>query len=216
MSTEHLLLRIPAILLALTVHEYAHGWIASLRGDTTARDMGRLTFNPIAHLDFFGTIMLLFGPFGWAKPVPVNYQNLKDSKTDPIFISAAGPVSNIILACVAGYLYRLFFMNQSLFGLSAGDVGIFFSFLIQINLGISFFNLLPVPPLDGSKILLGLLPSSKVPTYHRYMRKVPMIFLLLIIIEWYFNIPTISLILYPLYNPYRSFWLYIIFGGKAI
>ncbi|MBD3320425.1 MAG: site-2 protease family protein [Chitinivibrionales bacterium] len=216
MNTEMLLLRIPAILLALTFHEYCHGWVASLRGDSTARDLGRLTFNPFAHLDIFGTLMLLFGPFGWAKPVPVNFSNLKDPKKDSIYISAAGPVSNILLACIAGYAYRLFLMNNTFLGSRAGYVDQFFIMLIQINLGISFFNLLPVPPLDGSKILMGLLPSSKVPSYIRYMEKAPLIFLILIVVEWSFNIPTISLILYPLYMPYRSFWLFIIFGGKAL
>src|SRR4030042_605671 len=92
-----LLIRIPAILIALTIHEYAHGYVAWLKGDNTAKAAGRLTFNPLAHLDLFGTLMLFFGPFGWAKPVPVNPMNLDNPKKDMIYVGAAGPVSNIVL-----------------------------------------------------------------------------------------------------------------------
>lgn len=107
MNPELFILRIPAILFALTIHEFAHGWVALRFGDTTAQDQGRLTLNPFAHLDFFGTAMLLFGPFGWAKPVPVNGYNFKEPKKGILFVSLAGPLSNIISAFLFGYLLRL-------------------------------------------------------------------------------------------------------------
>ncbi len=204
------ILRFPAILLALTFHEFAHGWIALKLGDTTARDSGRLTLNPVSHLDIFGTIMLLIGPFGWAKPVPVNSYNLKNPKRDLLFISLAGPVSNIILALILGYLLRLIIIyNPSLANLQ--HLGDFLSLSILINIGISFFNLIPIPPLDGSKILLGIMPNSWIPGYLDKSRYLPAIFMGLLIIEWGFHIPIFSRIMYPLYIPYNNFWHSVIF-----
>jgi Zn-dependent protease len=210
---EQKLLSIPAILIALTVHEYAHGYVALLRGDLTAKRAGRLTFNPIGHLDLFGTLMLFFGPFGWAKPVPVNSANLKNPKKDLILVSFAGPLSNILLALVGGIVFR-FVIFPLIPTLSFGNyLDLFFKLFFQINLGIAFFNLIPVPPLDGSNILMGFLPQDKIVPYLRMMRHVPMILLILIGIEWAFKIPTISLILYPLFVPFLSFFHYLIYLG---
>lgn len=213
MINEQLFLRIPAILLILTIHEYAHGWIAYRRGDMTAKTAGRLTFNPFAHLDPFGTLMLLFGPFGWARPVPVNPAMLNDPRKDSILVSAAGPASNIITAIVAGNLMQLIYrlgIPALHYGTFAQYLQQFTSLFININLGIAFFNLLPVPPLDGSKILMGFLPPERVESYMRLARHVPFVFLALIVGEWMFNIPLISRILYPLYMPFRAFWFMFI------
>lgn len=207
---EQKLLSIPAILIALTIHEYAHGYVALLKGDPTAKLAGRLTFNPISHLDPFGALMLLFGPFGWAKPVPVNGANLKNPKKDLILVSFAGPLSNIILALIGGFIFR-FLIIPLVPTLSFGMyLVIFFKIFIQINLGIAFFNLIPIPPLDGSNILMGFLPATKIGPYLRLMRHAPMILLILISVEWAFKIPTISLVLYPLFVPFQSVFLYII------
>lgn len=205
------ILRIPVILLALTFHEFAHGWVAYRLGDTTAKDEGRLTMNPFSHLDIFGAIMLMFGPFGWAKPVPVNGYNLKNPKRDLLLISLAGPVSNIILALIFGYLLRFAYEhNPSILGIQ--HLGEFLSLSVLINIGISFFNLIPVPPLDGSKILLGLMPNSWIPGYLEKSRYLPTIFMGLMIIEWGFHVPVFSTIMDPLYYPFNNFWHFIIFG----
>jgi Zn-dependent protease len=214
LDIQHLLLRAPGILIGLTIHEYAHGLVALWRGDPTAKQEGRLTLNPIAHLDPIGAIMILFFPFGWAKPVPVNYHNLDNPKRDMIFVSLAGPVSNILCAGVISLLLR--FWNPSFLEFSTG------SYLFQIlqiafiiNIGLSFFNLIPIPPLDGSHILMGLLPSSKIPGYLNAMRYVPVVFLGAIFLEGMLKIPTISLVLNPFFRPYLAFWAFIFTGGKA-
>ena len=209
-----MLLRIPAILISLTIHEYAHGYVAWLRGDNTARDAGRLTLNPVAHLDIFGTLMLLFGPFGWAKPVPVNDMNLDNPKRDILWVSAAGPLSNIALAVVVGYAYR-FILTTQVGKFMPVYAHLFIQLLIMINLGLSFFNLLPIPPLDGSKILMSFLPPQKVISYLRMVHYAPKVFLVLLAGEWLLHIPIFSAIINPIWSPYYSFWKFIIFGGSA-
>lgn len=211
MSPTLFILRIPAILFALTIHEVAHGWVALRFGDTTARDQGRLTLNPFAHLDIFGTLMLLMGPFGWAKPVPVNGYNFKDPKKGILYVSLAGPVSNIISAFLFGYIYRILFATNP--ALANGAIGTFLFLSVIINLGISFFNLLPVPPLDGSKILVGLLPNKWIPWYISKSRYFPMIFMGLLVVEWALDIPIFSSLIQPIYKPYFSIFHELIFGG---
>jgi Zn-dependent protease len=206
MQFDALLIRIPAILIALTVHEFAHGYIAWRCGDPTARNAGRLTLNPLSHLDLFGTAMLFFGPFGWAKPVPVNPYYFTNPKRDNLFVSLAGPASNIILALVFGYTLRL--LPYSF--LSPGLI-LFFQLCIGINIGIAFFNLIPVPPLDGSHVLTGLLPNRLIPSYYNKMRYMPMIFMGLLVAEWGLHIPLFSSIIYPFYKPFAAFWEFIIF-----
>lgn len=206
------ILRIPAILLALTIHEFAHGWMALRLGDPTARDAGRLTLNPVAHLDIFGAVMLLLGPFGWAKPVPVNGYYFKKPKRDILLVSAAGPVSNILLAIILGSIHRLLMVHSSGFIDSYPHLQQFLLVTILINLGISFFNLLPVPPLDGSKILVSLLPDKWIPGYLEKTKHVPVIFMVLLLIDWVFNVPVFSKYLYMLFEPYQSFWMHLIYG----
>ncbi|NLP01256.1 MAG: site-2 protease family protein [Fibrobacter sp.] len=211
MNFELLILRVPAILIALTIHEFAHGWMALRLGDTTARNEGRLTLNPVAHLDLFGTIMLLFGPFGWAKPVPVNGYNFKKPKRDILLVSLAGPLSNVIMALIIGYTIRILgtFWPSLLLN---GHTRDFLYLCFLLNIGISFFNLIPVPPLDGSKILLGLLPDSWIPGYIQKSRYLPMIFMVLLIAEWGLHMPIFSSIMNPIFNPYLKFFNFLIFG----
>ncbi len=204
------LLRIPAILLALTIHEYAHGFIARLRGDPSAEEAGRLTLNPFSHLDILGTAMLLFGPFGWAKPVPVTPGRLHSPRRDLIWVSAAGPVSNILLAIVFGLALRILRAN----GIALHpQFAYFLQVTVIINLGLSFFNLIPVPPLDGSNILRSLLPPDKVGAYLKIARHGATVFLVLIVAQYVLRRPLFSMVISPVWTPYYSFWQWVIFGG---
>ena len=162
MDFQFLFLIAPPILLALTFHEFSHAYVAHRYGDDTAERSGRLTMNPLRHLDPLGTIMIFLVHFGWAKPVPVNPFNLKNPRKNMLWISAAGPISNMILALISGLIFRLF----SGFAVApAGDtlpgVLVLMVFLsMKINLALAIFNILPISPLDGSKILYGLLPPG--------------------------------------------------------
>ena len=203
------IIRFPAILFCLTIHEYAHGYMALRMGDHTAEYEGRLTLNPVSHLDIFGTIMLLFGPFGWAKPVPVNPYNFRNPRKDMIKVAFAGPAINLIAAMLVGLLLRMldylppFAYEQ--------QIGSFLVVTMMINLGLAFFNLLPVPPLDGSNILLGFMKPEQVIKYQKIMVRVPMIFLALIAAEWMFKIPIFSMLMYPLWTPFKNFFQFLIF-----
>jgi Zn-dependent protease len=162
MNIQSLLLIAPPILLALTFHEYAHAYVAHRYGDDTAQRSGRLTLNPLRHLDPLGTIMIFLVQFGWAKPVPVNPYNLRNPKKDMLWISVAGPLSNMLLALISGLLFR-FFSDSAMITEKNSVTGILvlMAFLsLKINLALAIFNILPIAPLDGSKILYGLLPPG--------------------------------------------------------
>ena len=164
MGLIRLLLSDPAAFIILSVlllysvifHELAHGWVAYKMGDATAKWLGRLTLNPIKHLDPIGTLMLLFVGFGWAKPVPVNLENIPPEKRRKglIFVSAAGITANIVFAFIALLLYRLISPDQS------GMIAQILLLLARINIILAAFNLIPIPPLDGSKILMAFAPES--------------------------------------------------------
>ncbi|MDR2861248.1 MAG: site-2 protease family protein [Syntrophobacterales bacterium] len=143
-----ILLIIP-LLCSIVMHELAHGWAAYIMGDSTAKNMGRLTLNPLRHLDPIGTIALFIVGFGWAKPVPVNTYAL--TRQGYVFVAAAGVITNIILAFLAMLMLRLY-------APSPGGVATFFFYLIHINITLAVLNLLPIPPLDGSRILSAYLP----------------------------------------------------------
>ena len=183
MQIQTLLLIAPPILLALTFHEYAHAYVANRLGDDTAKQSGRLSLNPLRHLDPLGTIMIFLVHFGWAKPVPVNPNRLKNPKKDMLWISAAGPAANMILALASGILLRLIVATageadrHSFMGLLTYVV--FMS--LQINLALAIFNILPIAPLDGSKILSGLLPAGFEKMLYFMERYGPFILLGLII-----------------------------------
>ena len=147
---------ISVILFAVILHEYSHGWIAEKLGDPTARLSGRLTFNPLKHIDPVGTVLVPlalklmgFVPLGWAKPVPVNFSNLRNPRRDMIWVALAGPGSNLLAAFV---LSRLLFLVSPLWLYKI------LALLIMVNLVLAVFNLIPIPPLDGSRVLMGLLP----------------------------------------------------------
>jgi Zn-dependent protease len=148
-----ILLAIP-LLYSVILHELAHGWVAYRMGDSTAKRLGRLSLNPLRHLDPIGTLMLFLFGFGWAKPVPVNFSNLHDTRKGLMLVSSAGIITNMLLAFLAFFLYRL---------LSPEPGGVFATllfYLAQINIILASFNLIPIPPLDGSKILMGFAPAG--------------------------------------------------------
>lgn len=161
-NLQTLILLIPVILLALSVHEFAHGLVAYRLGDPTAKYAGRLTLNPISHLDPIGTIMLFLVHFGWAKPVPVDPRYFANPKRDMLWVALAGPGSNMVLALLSGLVIRFIKIYPAAFTSSfVGEAFIGMMYLsLQINLALAIFNLLPVPPLDGSKVLYGLLPPQ--------------------------------------------------------
>ena len=167
-----------ALIVAATVHEYAHAYVADRLGDPTPRAQGRLTLNPLAHLDPLGTLLILLAGFGWAKPVQINPANFSDWRRDSIIVAAAGPLANVTLLFVLGVPYKLGLLDTVPFGTSA------FSRLLlitmQINAMLAVFNLIPIPPLDGSKILMGLLPPAQAVSYARIQPYGVLLLLLLV------------------------------------
>ena len=156
------------MLFAVVLHEVAHGWVANRLGDPTAARLGRLTLNPISHVDIYGTILIpLFlvvvgAPFifGYAKPVPVNFHNLRNPKRDMIWVAAAGPVTNIILAVASGYLFKAVYGLENLLPDSVqSPLAMMADFSVKMNVMLAAFNLLPLPPLDGGRVLVGMAPQ---------------------------------------------------------
>ncbi len=140
------------IIIAITIHEFSHAFAADQLGDPTPRSQGRLSLNPLHHLDLLGTILLFLVHFGWGKPVEIDRYNLKSPKRDELIIALAGPASNLLLATIISLIARFIGFNSM--------VAFFFSILVQSNVVLAVFNLIPIPPLDGSKILLALLPPD--------------------------------------------------------
>ena len=167
-----------ALVVAATVHEFAHAYVADRLGDPTPRSQGRLTLNPLAHLDPLGTVLILLAGFGWAKPVQINPANFRDWRRDSIIVAAAGPLANVTLLFVLGVPYKLGLLEGGPLGVSS--VSRLLLVMIQINAMLAVFNLIPVPPLDGSKILMGLLPPAQAVSYARLQPYGVLILLLLV------------------------------------
>ena len=201
---EIIILLIPALVFSLSFHEFAHAWMAYRLGDNTAAHLGRLTLNPIAHLDPIGSLALLLMGFGWAKPVPVDPRYLENPKKDMVKVAAAGPISNIILAIVAALVLRLLFSTDLL----TNNIKTFFIIFMQINITLAVFNLLPVSPLDGSQILTPFLEKHfgfdlvwKMQVYG------PRVLFFIIIFSMVTDIHIFSFIINPIFN----FFIYIFF-----
>lgn len=175
-----ILLRIPVLLIALTVHESAHALVSYKLGDPTARAMGRVSLNPLKHLDIFGSIcMILFG-IGWAKPVIINPDNFKHRKLGEILTSVAGPLSNLILGFIGAIAYTVY----SLYGDTTGTFGyallLFFQIFMMLNVSLAVFNMIPIPPLDGSHLVTVFLPKKAQFYMARYSMYISIAFIALI------------------------------------
>jgi len=170
MDYSFFIILIPVILFSLTIHEYAHALVAYRLGDDTAKRQGRLSLNPLVHLDLLGTLLLFIVHFGWAKPVPVDPRNFRNPKKDMLLVALAGPVSNILTAIAAAVILKAVFENFAVIPPGSGvDVAArMLVWFIYIGIVLAVFNMIPVPPLDGSRVLYGLLPDSLAYRYARF------------------------------------------------
>jgi len=162
------------LVIAITIHEFAHAWMADHLGDPTPRVQGRVTLNPLAHLDPMGTIALLLVGFGWGKPVEFDPYNFKHRTRDSALVAFAGPASNLILAVILAVLIRGFGLGDNVLGLA-------FVLILQINVSLAIFNMVPVAPLDGEKILYAFLPKDIAYEYRQFMRQYGLFVLLFLI-----------------------------------
>ena len=181
-----------AILIAFTVHEFSHGLVALWLGDPTAKEEGRLTLNPAAHLDPLGALLFLTIGFGWGKPVPINPRYFRNEKRGITLTALAGPGSNLLLAFVTLFIGKIFllFPLQVPAGVARFSFELFQN-LLFLNLGLMAFNLLPIAPLDGSKILTVFIPWRFESAYERFLQRGPVILLALLIGERFLGIPLI-------------------------
>jgi Zn-dependent protease len=185
---------IAIVILSVIIHELAHGYVALWLGDTTAQYAGRLTLNPFKHLDLFGSflfplLMSFTGViFGWAKPVPYNPYNLRNRRWGELMVAAAGPASNILIAVIFSILIRLIGVDTGIVFVSA--------LIVQINLVLAIFNLIPIPPLDGSKILFSLLPTNRLGIRMFLERWSFVLIIFLIFFLWRFLYPVIIFLFY--------------------
>lgn len=196
------------VFCTLPVHEFAHGWMANKMGDPTARLSGRLTLNPMKHLDLIGSILIFLTGFGWAKPVPVNQNNFRNPKKGMALTALAGPVSNLIMA----FIFMLLMNFCGIFNNMAAYIFLlFFQYAALVNIRLAVFNLLPVPPLDGSRIFWAILPDKyywKVMQYERIIMIVLFALLLFGVLSW--PLSWLSSLVYRLFNlitslPFRFF-----------
>lgn len=175
-----LILSVPGLLLALSMHEFAHGYAAYKMGDNTAKYNGRLSINPFAHLDPIGTLCLFLFHFGWAKPVPINPNNFTNRRRGVIIVSLAGPFMNFLLALLSALAVQLLRKFAP-----ASEIAIFLYYILQyseiLNIGLMVFNLIPIPPLDGSKVLLELLPYQKREFFYALERYSQLLLIILIL-----------------------------------
>jgi Zn-dependent protease len=185
MDWERIIYALPGIILGLTVHEYSHAYLAFRLGDNTARDQGRLTLNPVRHIDIIGLLFIIFAGFGWAKPVQFNPENLRNVRRDKAIIAAAGPLSNLILGLILAFFLRMLIFhhaeNELTYTVITERLVHFLFFAASINFGLFIFNLLPIPPLDGSHIVFSGLNLSQETEYRIMKFGAPALFIILIV-----------------------------------
>lgn len=186
-----------SLVIAITIHEFSHAFVADHFGDPTPRANGRVSLNPLRHLDPLGTLMLVLIGFGWGKPVPIDPYNL--SKKEENLVSLAGPGSNLILATISALIFRLLPLDPLV------SVAIFY--LVHINVMLAIFNLIPIPPLDGSKLFLNLLPEQQVAEWERTLDRYGFIILIALLFLPVGGSNIISLIMSPTINFIRHFLL---------
>lgn len=180
-----------AIFIVLSIHEFAHAWAGTLLGDNTAKLSGRLTLNPLSHVSWLGFVMLLLVGFGWGKPVPFNPYNLKYKRFGPAIVAVAGPLSNLILAIICGIALKFIALN----GVVPPENLLiqFLNLMVVLNIILMIFNLLPVPPLDGSKILFSFFSGVKYAPMRQVLENQgPFILMLIIIFDNFFNVNILS------------------------
>lgn len=194
-----IIITLPAVIVAITFHEYAHAKMADKFGDTTPRNQGRLTLNPLAHMDPFGFVLLMFAHIGWGKPVQINPNNFTSNKSRSFcesMVALAGPLMNFAIAIVSAVIYLLILkLNPTLFSTRMGlMLDIFLEMLITINIGLGVFNLVPLPPLDGEKIFKNILPYNAKAWLDRNEQTLYMVFMIL----WIFGV--LEVIVSPVIN----------------
>jgi Zn-dependent protease len=214
LSLASLLANVIVLLIAIPVHEFAHAWAAYRLGDMTARNQGRLTLNPLAHLDPLGSLMLVVSGFGWGKPTPVNPYNLRNGpKAGMALTSIAGPISNLIMAFLFSIPFRLNLVPAAWFsssGVLPGAADILFAIII-INISLAIFNLIPVAPLDGFAVAIGLLPRQWALVWARTQAYGPLILLGLIFLGRLLPFSPLGIIMTPFINLFLRLFL-----GSAI
>ncbi len=214
--TEYLieiLIGIPCVIVALVFHELAHGFIAYKLGDPTAKIMGRLTLNPLKHLDVMGTLSMIFFKFGWAKPVPIDSRYFKKPRRDIALTALAGPAANLLLALVGAFIYslsliflrELTFESANFFYYVCVAYATLIESFIWLNIALAIFNLIPLPPLDGSRILLIWLPYPIYAKILRYEREIAAMFLVILLLD--------SRILNGVFSSGLSFIVGFVFDG---
>lgn len=212
-NLSDILTLLPGFVFGLTLHEFSHAFVAWRLGDPTAKRLGRLTLNPLAHLDLIGSLMLVFAGFGWAKPVPVDVNYLRSPRRDMAFIAAAGPVANIVLATACSLFLRVLLILGLLGSSAAASVTLkVMGQAIWINVILAVFNIIPVPPLDGSRIVAGIVPEEWNYGYEQFERFGPFLLLGLVLLGNLGGVPILSRIIMPmaepLYNLVTLDWLF--------
>ena len=200
LSPEVLILLIPVLVFALVFHEFSHAWVANQLGDPTAKYAGRLTLNPLAHLDIFGSLMILFVGFGWAKPVPVDSRYLGNPRIDMMKIAFAGPASNLLLALISGTIIR-----------TTGYMGSLTTMLVmftQINIMLAVFNMIPISPLDGSQIFSGFMVRRNPDMVYKLQIYGPQILMGLILFGMFTRISPIWWVM----RPFVDFFMFLFAG----
>ncbi len=192
-----------ALIVGISVHEFSHAWMAHRLGDPTASSQGRLTLNPLSHLDLMGTLMIFLIGFGWGKPVPYNPANLRNGPiSGGAMVAIAGPAANIVTAAALGFLFQNLI---SLSGASVDDtteaIATILVIVVQINIALAIFNIIPIPPLDGYRVLLRFLPPHVVPSISRLELQGPFLLLIIVLLDsWFLRIGIFQAILGPPVN----------------